>query len=338
MLFCEKEKYTSLDEALSLVLKEGMLKSTILSLLFTLTALSSAWATKEVTLTEVTQFGSNAGELKMFYYAPKKLDPKAALVVVVHGCTQSAGEFDDETGWTALADKLGALLVFPQQTEKNNQSRCFNWFMPSQTTRNLGEAHSIFEMVVEMKKLFNVDEDRVYIVGLSAGAAMTSVMLASYPEVFASGALVAGIPFGCATNAFNAWTCMYAQEFPPVSARTRAEYVTRASNHQGAYPRVMIIQGGSDNLVNPRNGQHNLDQWVHVHGLENTSPTRTFTTRFQKTEYLRRGLSQVTLLSLNRVGHGYPISVRKKCGKPSKYIIDVDFCASEAIAEFFDLK
>lgn len=311
-----------------------MLKLTFLILISSL----SAWASKEITLTEVTQFGSNPGQLKMFYYAPKKLDPKAALIVVVHGCTQSAGEFDDETGWTNVADKHGSLLLFPQQTEKNNQSRCFNWFMPSQTTRNLGEAHSIFEMIEEMKKLFNINDQKVSIVGLSAGAAMSSVMLASYPEVFSSGALVAGIPFGCANNAFNAWTCMFAQDFPPTSARSRADYVRRASDFTGEYPRVLVMQGSADNLVNPRNGQFNLEQWVHVHQLEHTSPTRTLTTRFEKTEYIRRKQSKVTLISLHNVAHGYPISVKKKCGKPSKYIIEADFCASEVIAEFFDLK
>jgi len=291
----------------------------------------------EVSLTEVTSFGSNPGQLKMFYYHPKKIDPKAPLIVVLHGCTQSAGEFDDETGWVNVAEKSGSLLLFPQQTEKNNQSRCFNWFLPSQTTRSQGEAHSIFEMIEEMKQLFNVDSQKVSIVGLSAGAAMTSVMLATYPEVFESGALVAGIPFGCATNAFNAWTCMYAQEFPPTSARMRADYVRRASDHNGEYPRVMIIQGSSDSLVNPKNGQYNLDQWVHVHGLENTSPSRTQSTRFEKIDYLQKNKSIVTLINLHNMPHGYPISVRKKCGKPSKYIIDADFCASEVIADFFDL-
>jgi poly(hydroxyalkanoate) depolymerase family esterase len=311
-----------------------MLKITFFFLIFSL----SAWATKEVSLTEVTQFGSNPGGLKMFYYSPKQLAPKAPLIVVLHGCTQSASEFDDETGWTSVAEKSGALLLFPQQTEKNNQSRCFNWFMPAQTSRNMGEAHSIFEMIEEMKKIFTINDQKVSIVGLSAGAAMTAVMLASYPEVFESGAMVAGIPFGCANNAYNAWTCMYAQHFPPTSARQRADYVRQASDHHGDYPRVLVIQGGSDNLVNPRNGDFNLEQWVHVHQLENTSPTRTYTTRFEKTEYLIRRQNMVTLLRLNHLSHGYPIAAKKKCGKPSKYIIEADFCASETIAEFFDLK
>ena len=310
-----------------------MLKITFLIFIFSL----SAWATQEVTLTEVTHFGTNPGGLKMFYYSPKKLVPKAPLVVVLHGCTQSAGEFDDETGWTNVADKSGAFLLFPQQTERNNQSRCFNWFMPSQTSRNLGEAHSIFEMIEEMKKLFNINDQKISIVGLSAGAAMTAALLASYPEVFDSGAMVAGIPFGCANNPYNAWTCMYAQEFPQTSARQRAEYVRQASHHRGDYPRVLVIQGGSDKLVNPRNGQFNLEQWVHVHQLENTSPTRTYTTRFEKTEYFNHQQKMVTLLKLHGVSHGYPISAKNNCGKASKYIIEADFCATEKIAEFFDL-
>lgn len=137
-------------------------------------------------LAEVTGFGSNPGNLKMFAYAPERLAPKPALVVVLHGCTQTAAGYDIGSGWSKLAQRYGFVLVMPEQKRANNGNTCFNWFASDDISRDSGEALSIRQMVEHAATAHGVDPARIYITGLSAGGAMTSVMLATYPEVFAA--------------------------------------------------------------------------------------------------------------------------------------------------------
>lgn len=291
-----------------------------------------------ISLIEVGQFGKNQGDLKMFYYAPQALSEKAPLVVLLHGCTQSAAEFDDETGWTKLADANGFYLLLPQQKEVNNQSRCFNWFEPKDTTRENGEASSIMEMVELMQKNFNIDGRRVYIAGLSAGAAMTSVMLATYPENFAAGAIIAGIPYGCATNSMNAWACMYAAAYPIPSAQARGDAVRNASGkYTGQWPSVMIVHGTSDELVSFKNAQFHIDQWTNVHGTDAVVDATSKLDSQKYQEFKSGNKVVVSLLTIENSKHGYPIDPKNGCGINGKYILDVKVCGSKHIGNFFNL-
>jgi poly(hydroxyalkanoate) depolymerase family esterase len=116
------------------------------------------------------------------------------LVVALHGCTQTAADYDHGSGWTRLADRYGFAVLFPEQQRANNPNNCFNWFLPSDTRRSHGEAFSIRQMIERVITDHGVDRRRVFVVGLSAGGAMTSAMLATYPDLFAGGAIIAGLP------------------------------------------------------------------------------------------------------------------------------------------------
>ena len=89
-------------------------------------------------LNEVSDFGVNKGSLRMFVYTPKNLKTYAPLIVLLHGCTQSASSMDDETGFAHIAEKTGSVLLIPEQPKYNNYSRCYNWFLPTDFLR--GEA------------------------------------------------------------------------------------------------------------------------------------------------------------------------------------------------------
>ena len=116
-------------------------------------------------LTELTGFGSNPGALRMFSYVPKKLGASPALVVVLHGCTQSAASYDLGAGWSTLAERYGFILLLPEQTQANNPKTCFNWFLPGDTARGRGEALSIRQMIEKTIGAHGVDRGKVFITG-----------------------------------------------------------------------------------------------------------------------------------------------------------------------------
>src|SRR5579862_9920749 len=89
-------------------------------------------------LVEITNFGANPGDLRMFRYVPGELRPKPALVVVLHGCGQTAAGYDSGAGWSTLAKRYGFALLMPEQQPSNNAQGCFNWFNPEDTARGRG--------------------------------------------------------------------------------------------------------------------------------------------------------------------------------------------------------
>jgi poly(3-hydroxybutyrate) depolymerase len=106
------------------------------------------WTPKPKTeLTEVTAFGSNPGNLKMYMYAPANVPDNAPLVVVLHGCTQNANEYAERTQWNRLAERFGFIVIYPEQQVVNNVLFCFNWFFPADASRDKGESLSIKQMI-----------------------------------------------------------------------------------------------------------------------------------------------------------------------------------------------
>src|SRR3954453_8849076 len=132
-------------------------------------------------LVEINQFGTNPGALKMFAFVPEHLPRASALVVVLHGCGQTAAGYDLGAGWSTLAKRFGFALLMPQQQPSKNAKACFNWFNPEDTTRDSGEACSIRQMIAQMVRDYKINQRRIFVTGLSAGGAMTSVMLDTLP-------------------------------------------------------------------------------------------------------------------------------------------------------------
>ncbi|MGB9170936.1 MAG: PHB depolymerase family esterase, partial [Bradyrhizobium sp.] len=216
-------------------------------------------------LVETEGFGTNPGDLRMFSFAPEELRSHPALVVVLHGCGQTAAGYDLGTGWSTLAKHYGFALLMPEQRATNNAHGCFNWFNPEDTKRGQGEALSIRQMIARMASQHRIDKHRIFVTGLSAGGAMTSVMLATYPEVFAAGAIIAGLPYGVAANVREALNgMMQSRSRPPGDL---GNLVRTASKHRGPWPRVSIWHGSADRTVNPANADEIIKQWLDVHEL-----------------------------------------------------------------------
>jgi poly(hydroxyalkanoate) depolymerase family esterase len=289
-------------------------------------------------LREVKDFGSNPGALRMFMYVPKRMASSPALVVALHGCTQNAASYDHGAGWSTLASRHGFAVLLPEQQPSKNPKNCFSWFQPSDTTRAQGEALSIRQMVERAILDYGIDRRRVYVTGLSAGGAMTSVMLATYPDVFAAGAIIAGLPYGAAANVQEAFASMRGR------SRTSGEWaalVRGASSHRGPWPKVSVWHGTADATVNSLNADEIVKQWTALHGLS-VDPTR----EDRGNGYSRRvwcgptGDELIESYTVIGMAHGLPLatgSAADQCGNAGAFFLDVGISSSFQIAKFWDL-
>ncbi|QDH70273.1 extracellular catalytic domain type 1 short-chain-length polyhydroxyalkanoate depolymerase [Marilutibacter alkalisoli] len=289
--------------------------------------------------TEVTGFGSNPGNLRMFKHVPAGLPANAPLVVALHGCSQSASGYGDGAGWRMLAERWQFALLLPEQQSSNNASRCFNWFNSADTSRGQGEALSIRQMVERMVADHATASDRVYVTGLSAGGAMTAVMLATYPDVFAGGAIVAGIPYRCATSQTAAFSCMN----PGIdkSPSGWGDLVRAASNWNGPWPIVSIWHGDADYVVRPMNMTESMEQWTNVHGIAPVADVSDTVAGYPHKVYKdAAGTPRVETYSITGMGHGTPVDPgggETQCGTAGAYILDANICSSYHIGLFWGL-
>lgn len=288
-------------------------------------------------LTEVVRFGTNPGNLRMFAFVPDRLAPSRPLVLVLHGCTQTAAGYDAGAGWSTLADRYGFALVFAQQKRANNLRTCFNWFQAEDMGRDGGEALSIRQMIEHMVERYQLGQGQIYVTGLSAGGAMTMVMLAAYPEVFAGGAVIAGLPYGCAGNVQEAITCML--QGCPRSAQDWGDLVRAASSHRGLWPKLSVWHGTADTIVASLNADEIVKQWTNVQGL-GVEPSLVETVDGYPRQVWRRPTGEVVIESytITSMAHGTPLSTRGDAlGTPGPFLLDVGISSSYHIARFWGL-
>jgi poly(hydroxyalkanoate) depolymerase family esterase len=290
-------------------------------------------------LTEVTGFGSNPGGLRMFEFVPVKLQRPRALVVVLHGCAQTAAGYDLGAGWSSLAKHYGFALLMPEQQPINNPNCCFNWFNPQDAARGSGEALSIRQMIARMAGDYGIDAQRVFVTGLSAGGAMTSVMLAAYPEVFAAGAIIAGLPFGIATNMREALSGMHQSLSRP--PRELGDLVRKASGHRGPWPKLSVWHGAGDRTVNPGNADEIVRQWLDVHHLPLEPMSNGMVDGHPRQVWWNEdGETVIESYTITDMGHGTPLGIAdndKRYGKPGAFMLEAGISSSHRIADFFGL-
>jgi poly(hydroxyalkanoate) depolymerase family esterase len=287
-------------------------------------------------LTQVTGFGSNPGGLNMWVYRPDGLPDGSPAVVALHGCTQTANDYYTNSGWKKYADLYHFAVVFPERIDSSAYpSNCFQWFQEAHIKRGQGEALSIAQMVGYAASTYRLDSSRIYITGLSAGGAMTSVMLATYPDLFAAGSVVSGLPYRCSPPDTTS-TCQYSGVDKTPQAwgdLVRAAY----SGYTGARPRISIWHGQSDAVVVPKNGLELRDQFTNVLGVSQTpASTETLPGGVTLEKY---GNDAVRLYKIANAGHGTPVhpgGAVDQCGTTGAYFLD-SICSAYRDAQFFGL-
>ncbi len=170
-------------------------------------------------------------------FVPTGLRPNAPLIVMLHGCSQTAEDFASGTGMNILAEAEGFLVLYPEQISSANAQRCWNWFNPGDQRRDHGEPVLIAGMTRAVMAEFDVDPKRVFVAGMSAGGAKAAIMGLAYPDIFAAIGVHSGLACGAASDMASAFTAM--RQGRPGQGKTSV--------------RAIIFHGDRDTTVNPRN-------------------------------------------------------------------------------------
>ncbi|PNG25904.1 extracellular catalytic domain type 1 short-chain-length polyhydroxyalkanoate depolymerase [Methylocella silvestris] len=184
--------------------------------------------------------GSRSYKLFIPSSAAKGNRKKMPLIVMLHGCKQDPDDFARGTRMNVLAEEEGFLVAYPQQSGSSNQMGCWNWFNLKDQARDSGETAIIAGIAREVMAEFQVDPERVFVAGLSAGGAMAANLSMTHPDIFRAVGIHSGLPCGAATDVVSAFNAMRhgattTGATPPVNVRT------------------IVFQGGADRTVHPSN-------------------------------------------------------------------------------------
>jgi feruloyl esterase len=194
-------------------------------------------------------------------------------------------------------------------------------------------------MIETLRKDHSIDSKRIFVTGLSAGGAMASVMLATYPELFAAGAIIAGVAYGCASGVAEAFDCMGGRA--STDAAELGARVRRASPHKGPWPRIQVWQGSVDTTVVPSNAEAIVLQWAHLHGLD-PKPGRTAMVQgYPCRAWIGRGgVPLIEQYTITGMAHGIPLDPglgEGESGEAGAHMLDVGLSSTDRIAAFFGI-
>lgn len=199
-------------------------------------------------------FTSKAGSREFRLYVPASANGKPkGLILMLHGCTQNPGDFAAGTNMNALAEAHGLLVVYPHQTRASNASACWNWFEEGHQRREVGEPAILAGMTRKLISEFGIDKTKVFVAGLSAGAAMAVIMAKTYPDVFRAVGVHSGLAYQSAGNVMSALAVMRGN----TGSRLFGKAQSKAEKSEPV--RTIIFHGSADRTVHPSNAQQILD-------------------------------------------------------------------------------
>ncbi len=270
----------------------------------------------EATCTKATK---RYGALGMYACVPAGMEAKtaepAALVVALHGYTQGVETATSPNGswgykatteWAKLAQRHRFYVIFPDKG-----TAAFQWYSFFGTNgigRSDLEPTSIKSMVDDMRATYNIASDKVFVNGLSAGAYMAVVMLATYPDVFAAGSTFAGGAYGCTTSCAALGKKGQGWTWPGnhAAALVQNAYPTVWKSPTAKKPRLMIFQGDADGAVTPENLVDLTQQWKGAAGISGAGTASTLKGHAY-TEYTKDGEVALATVVMAGIGHGTPV-------------------------------
>ncbi len=267
---------------------------------------------------------------------------KRPLVVALHGCSQTAKSMAEQSGWNKLAKEHQFVVIYPQQKRSNNSSNCFNWFKEKDITKDSGESKSIISMVDFAIKNYDIDTAKIFIYGLSAGAAIGVSMMANYPEIFQAGAIFAGAPHKIVTKYSEAIKAMNGK-----IDKTPEEWgklITDNPSEQN-YPKLIVFHGEKDLVVDINNAEELIEQWSYLHetDAEQDSTIQNYDgskTVERKSFFNRNNEEVITYYKIANIGHALPVDPgksEKQGGQTGAFAKDIDFFSTFYVAKDFGL-
>jgi poly(hydroxyalkanoate) depolymerase family esterase len=256
-------------------------------------------------LAQVSNFGNNPTNLSMYVYAPDRLASRPALLLLVHYCSGSASAVFNGNGrdFVNAADRYGYVIVLPEATRSG---RCFDVSTPQALRRDGGgDSTGIMSMVSWARTQYNVDPARIVVSGFSSGAMMTNVLAAQYPDVFAAGSALSGVPAGCfATADGSLWNSQCAGGNVVKTAQQWGD-VARAMypGYTGRYPRMQLWHGTTDTTLHYNNFGEEIEQWTN---LANLGQSPSYSDNPQPSWTRTRYGTAVEAISISGTGHTLP--------------------------------
>jgi len=264
---------------------------------------------------ETHEFTSPVGTRSYKLYVPARVsDAPRPMMVMLHGCTQSADDFAAGTQMNRLAEAHGFLVVYPEQGAHANASKCWNWFQPQDQVRGGGEPALIAGIVREVAARHGADDRRIFVAGLSAGAAMAVVLGETYPDLFAGVGAHSGLPYGSAHDIASALATMKGgrsglaglQNLPGAAAQAPKKAVQSLP--------LIVFHGDRDHTVQHMNGAEIVRQAREAHESKGPSPLITAMQvgesargrRYSRTLHAdETGQAQIESWTLHGAGHAW---------------------------------
>ena len=264
----------------------------------------------------LVQFTS--GRRPYLLYLPKSYSAakRLPMVVMLHGCRQDADTFAHVTRMNGIADRDNFLVLYPEQRRLANSLRCWNWFSRSAQT-GAGEAAILADMIRSIADEYGVDMERVYVAGLSAGAAMANNLAVCHAELFAACALHSGVAFAAATSSHQAIKAMRdGARHVALETGRRAFIQSRGKTEE--IP-ALVIQGDADEVVNPVNARQVAAQFAVLNELlaeqarsQTGAPREKISTinnsaiyPYEITDILRGGRVLIRKIIVSGLGHAW---------------------------------
>jgi poly(hydroxyalkanoate) depolymerase family esterase len=205
-------------------------------------------------------YANAAGSRRYKLYLPSGYDGRPLpLIGMLHGCTQSAEDLAASTRMNLLAETHRFLVVYPQQSPQANRTTCWCWWRAADQQRGRGEPSLIAGITRQVMTRYQVDSQRVYLAGLSAGGALTTIMGATYPDLYAAIGVHSGLPYGAAHSLLSGLRAMRAgRAGRPLPATRR----TAAAPVPARVVPLILFQGDQDRLVHQANADWVVHQWL----------------------------------------------------------------------------